>query len=145
MQTVYKVVRVADGKRYSVYTPSQYVVEYCPNEWVVPEIGKVFACPDEEAAFELLEGTILEITEWHQVDGYEIWRCEAEGVVPIIFVPSIATVESLQIYWGFREHRPDYANHPTFRKWRHQMAIAEVCGPSVECSRIKLVECVFEN
>lgn len=88
----YKVVSVNHNRMYSYIWHHEYAVEYIENEWVKPNIGKLFAFNSFDSAL-----------HFYTADGdaeeqYEIWECEVENPIEANYISWLWA--NLESFWS---------------------------------------------
>jgi hypothetical protein len=124
MDIGYKVVRQFNGRLLS-YIPHSNQIEYKLGEWVEAKIGKLFYFP------ELIDALYFRMNS----SDYDIYKCEIEGVINqhnMLAFTELSYVDSddkLKDFWG------------TYNSG----LVVSMRNNSKCCSRIKLLEKVYEN
>ena len=98
----YKVLKVRDGKLYSLYAKPPYELLYEPGEVTIPTIGVLFCCDCQESAKDVAR--IVTYPHW------QIWKVEMKDSQPCLGeIAEDTDAESIQNWWdgeiGYRHFR----------------------------------------
>lgn len=91
---MYKIVSIRDDKKWSsndLY--NKYVIEYIPNEWVYPTIGKIYLYKELDLAIHVLNTSFCCLPK-------EIWKCETIGNYSAEMIYKSHINKEVENYWN---------------------------------------------